>query len=165
MKKLLFLILLSISLIFSACKSKDKNVDNDVEITPANNEPICLTKSDFLTKVHNFEQSPDKWNFLGEKPCIIFFTKTGCPPCEKLAPYYKELVEKYARKIDFYKVDIDKETFFYAGAVPKLLFCAKNSDTVSQLGWVVDCTQEELDILKEKLIIQRIEDFLLKNKL
>ncbi len=34
---------------------------------------IKLTRADFLTKVANYEANPEKWEYLGDKPCIIDF--------------------------------------------------------------------------------------------
>jgi len=42
-----------------------KEVKNDEHGT------IMLTKADFLTKVMNYEENPQEWKYLGEKPCLI----------------------------------------------------------------------------------------------
>lgn len=38
---------------------------------------IELTKQDFLTKIANYETSPDEWKFLGDKPALIDFLLRG----------------------------------------------------------------------------------------
>jgi len=43
------------------------NSDNSMTKT------IKLTRADFLTKVANYEANPEKWEYLGDKPCIIDF--------------------------------------------------------------------------------------------
>lgn len=68
-----------------------------------------LTKTEFLKKVANYEASPNKWVYKGDKPCIVDFYATWCGPCKMVAPILEELAEEYAGKIDIYKVDTEKE--------------------------------------------------------
>ena len=68
-----------------------------------------LTKAEFLKKVANYEASPNKWVYEGDKPCIVDFYATWCGPCKMVAPILEELAEEYAGKIDIYKVDTEKE--------------------------------------------------------
>lgn len=86
-----------------------------------------LTKADFLKKVANYEASPDKWVYEGDKPCIIDFYATWCGPCKMVAPILEELADEYAGKIDIYKVDTEKEEELAASfgirSIPSLLFC------------------------------------------
>ena len=41
--------------------------------TKSTKKTIHLTKADFLAKVVNYEKDPTKWEYLGDKPCIIDF--------------------------------------------------------------------------------------------
>ena len=55
---------------------------------------IHLTRADFLTKVANFEENPDTWVYLGDKPCIIDFYADWCGPCKMVAPILEELANE-----------------------------------------------------------------------
>lgn len=89
-----------------------------------------LTKTEFLKKVANYEASPNKWVYKGDKPCIVDFYATWCGPCKMVAPILEELAEEYAGKIDIYKVDTEKEEGLAASfgirSIPSLLFCPMN---------------------------------------
>ncbi|MDH5718543.1 MAG: FAD-dependent oxidoreductase [Spirochaetia bacterium] len=39
-----------------------------------------------------------------KKPVVVDFYSTECPPCEALAPKYKDVAEKFSEVIDFYKI-------------------------------------------------------------
>ena len=99
---------------------------------------IKLTKADFLTKVMNYETSPDEWNYLGDKPAIIDFYADWCAPCRVIAPILEELAEEYSGKIYIYKVDIDREeelaAVFGIKTIPFLLFIPMNDNPQSARG-------------------------------
>mgnify|MGYP007050594284 CR=1 FL=1 len=39
--------------------------------------PIELTKTEFIQRVGNFEESPKDWKYVGDKPCIVDFMLPG----------------------------------------------------------------------------------------
>lgn len=42
------------------------------------------------------------------KPVLVDFYADWCGPCRRLSPSIENLAKKYAGKIDFYKLDVDK---------------------------------------------------------
>ena len=86
---------------------------------------INLTKGGFLRRVADFEQSPQEWKFLGDKPAMIDFFAPWCAPCKMLSPIVDELAEEYEGKVDIYKIDVDKEErlaeYFDIRSIPTLL--------------------------------------------
>jgi thioredoxin len=90
-------------------------------------KPIHLTKAEFLQKVANYEANPDKWVYLGDKPCIIDFYADWCGPCKMVAPILEELAQEYDGQIYIYKVDTEAEmelaSDFGIRSIPTLLFC------------------------------------------
>ena len=97
-----------------------------------------LTDSDFKKKVMDYEKHPDKWVFEGNRPAIIDFYATWCRPCKMTAPIVEELAKDYQGKIDFYKVDIDKEQelarIFGIQSIPTFLFIPVNGQPTAQMG-------------------------------
>lgn len=86
-----------------------------------------LTKTEFLSKVANYEATPSEWKYLGERPCLIDFYASWCGSCKALAPVLEELAGAYDGKIDIYKVNTEKEqelaAVFGIRSIPSLLFC------------------------------------------
>lgn len=118
---------------------------------------IQLTKEAFLEKVFNYEKNPQKWEYLGDKPCIIDFYADWCGPCKMVAPVLEELSMEYKDNIYIYKVDTEAEqelsAIFGIRSIPSILFCPME-----------DTPQMAAGALPKGTFIQAIEDVLLKNK-
>lgn len=99
---------------------------------------IHLTKEEFLNKVANYEASPDKWKYLGDKPAIIDFYANWCGPCKMIAPVLEELAQEYNDKIYIYKVDTEKEQDLAAAfgirSIPSILFVPMEGDPQMAMG-------------------------------
>lgn len=87
---------------------------------------IHLTKQDFINKVANYEQNPNEWKFLGERPALIDFYASWCGPCKRMSPIMDELAAEYEGKVDIYKVNVESEeelaALFGIQSIPSLLF-------------------------------------------
>ena len=116
---------------------------------------IQLTRADFLTKVANFEENPDTWVYLGDKPCIIDFYADWCGPCKMVAPILEELANEYDGEIYIYKVDTEAEqqlaAEFGIRSIPSLLFVPMGEDPQMAQG-----------ALPKDAFKQAIEEVLLK---
>jgi thioredoxin len=135
------LLVLTISAVLSitACSSKDQKQSSQQKTESLETEnniqksdkkmakTIHLTKAEFLQKVANYEANPDKWVYLGDKPCIIDFYADWCGPCKMVAPILEELAQEYDGQIYIYKVDTEAEmelaSDFGIRSIPTLLFC------------------------------------------
>ena len=113
-----------------------------------------LTTADFKTKVRNYEQHPQEWVFEGKRPALVDFYATWCGPCKALSPIVEELAEKYDGKVDFYKVDVDKQeelaALFGIRSIPSLLFIPMEGQPEMSVGAM---NMEQLQkAIEEKLI-------------
>ena len=116
----------------SACSANGNNKKNDKMKT------VSLTKTDFLKKVYDFENSPSEWKYLGDKPALIDFYATWCGPCRTIAPILDELAAEYGDSIVIYKVDTEKEpelaALFGVRSIPTLVFVPMDGKPQAVLG-------------------------------
>ena len=115
-----------------------------------------LTKQKFIGSVDDFEKDPDKWNYLGDKPCIIDFYATWCGPCKALSPILEEIAEEYKDKLYVYKVDVDKEEELSAAfgirSVPSVLWIPMSGNPSMSQGALPK--SEVKRIIDEKLLVK-----------
>ncbi len=116
-----------------------------------------MTTDTFKEKVFNYEKHPEEWVFEGERPCIIDFYADWCRPCKMVAPIMDELAEKYKGKVDFYKVNTDKNrelsSVFGIRSIPSVLFCPGEGKPQMATG-----------ALPKDSYIKTIDEFLLGKK-
>jgi thioredoxin len=114
------------------CSNKGEKSSNTTETNNNKTEEnmskktINLTRAEFLEKVANFEETPDKWVYLGDKPAIIDFYADWCGPCKMIAPILEELAAEYEGQIYIYKIDTEAEQQlageFGIRSIPTILF-------------------------------------------
>ena len=135
--------------------SDETNVTKTNNSMTTSKKTIQLTRADFLTKVANFEENPDTWVYLGDKPCIIDFYADWCGPCKMVAPILEELANEYDGELYIYKVDTEAEqqlaAEFGIRSIPSLLFVPMGEDPQMAQGAL------PIDAFK-----QAIEEVLLK---
>ncbi|MDR2811470.1 MAG: thioredoxin [Tannerellaceae bacterium] len=145
----IFLVVFSLG----SCSHTPRTNENSVEKT-TKGDVVVLNKTDFLTKVFNYEKNPDRWVYEGDKPCIIDFYADWCAPCKKISPILKDLAAVYKNDIIVYKVDVDMEAELAAAfgiqSIPTLLFIPKDGEPQISQG-----------ALPREALIEQIDTFLL----
>jgi thioredoxin len=140
-----------------ACCTSASQTNGDVAAKAAKGHVVVLTKTDFLSKVFNYEKNPDRWVYEGNKPCIIDFYADWCGPCKKVSPILKDLAQLYKDDIIVYKVDVDTESelaeAFGIQSIPTLLFVPEKGQPQISLG-----------ALPREAIVEQIDRYLLGKK-
>lgn len=107
-----------------------------------------LTTAEFKKNIMDYEKHPQEWVFEGDRPVIIDFYATWCRPCKMTAPIVEELAKEYQGKIDFYKVDVDKEqelaVTFGIQSIPTFLFIPVKGNPTAQMGAMQKADFEEI---------------------
>lgn len=166
MKKIIFSAAVAATVLLASCNTANKTQSENEKTTNESvnstktdikmSKTIHLTKADFLAKVANYEQNPDKWEYLGDKPAIIDFYADWCGPCKMVAPILDELAEEYDGQIYIYKIDTEAEQQLAADfgirSIPTLLFVPMNGAPQMAQG-----------ALPKDAFKQAIDDVLLKN--
>ena len=144
MKKLLVLSI-ALSAIFFSCGSSDNNKEakkQDATVSESTiNEKIYVKEisyKDFIKNVWDFEMSANEFAFKGNKPCVVDFYATWCGPCKTIAPIIEKLAKEYDGKIDFYKVDCDKEmklaSIMQVRNIPMVFFMKNGAQPEKSVG-------------------------------
>lgn len=161
-------ILLTSALTFSAC-THNKKTENQSQIqtvsktddtakASAEGNVTYLSTSDFRLKIMDYTVHQTEWVFEGERPVVIDFYTTWCGPCKMMAPIVEETAKAYAGKVDFYKVDIEKEQelaqTFGIQSIPTFLYIPAKGKPTMQMGAM---SKETFEKMVDEYLFLRIE--------
>lgn len=161
-------ILLTSAITFSACTHNKKTENNsqiqtvsktdDTAKASAEGNVNYLSTADFRLKIMDYTVHQTEWVFEGERPAVIDFYTTWCGPCKMMAPIVEETAKAYAGKVDFYKVDIEKEQelaqTFGIQSIPTFLFIPTKGKPTMQMGAM---SKETFEKMVDEYLFLRIE--------
>lgn len=117
---------------------------------------IHLDKKMFISQVFDFEKNPEKWNYIGSKPCIIDFYADWCKPCKMVAPIMDELAAKYKGEVIIYKVNTDEQReiaqAFGIRSIPTVFFCPMGGDPQLTQGAL---PKEQFEEILNKVLLNK----------
>ena len=168
MKRLVFAVFIA-TFGLMACSSSDGKQNEGQELTKSENEevktkenqakPIQLTKQKFINDIMDYETNSKEWKYKGELPGLVDFYADWCRPCKITSPIIDELAMEYAGRINFYKVNVDKErelaAVFGVQSIPTFLFMPMEGMPTSSAG--IAPTPEQT----KAMFKQQIEELLL----
>jgi thioredoxin len=148
--KIIIAVMLGLTILPTSCRTKNEK-KTTIEKEQKNKEDKKmnvkeLTLESFKNNIMDYEANPTEWKFKGERPAVIDFYAVWCGPCKATAPILDSLAKEYDGKVDFYKVDVDKQqelsAMFGIRSIPSLLFIPKEGKPQMQVG-AMDHTQLE----------------------
>ena len=143
MKKIFLCLIALMALVACNNKSENQNVEGN-EAQPETEAAAAV------------EKSQDGWmkqtTLMANKPMVVDFYATWCPPCKELVPVLDQLEKKYEGKVIFQRIDVDQRPElaqeFHIDAIPMLMFITPNGEYKAIVGYqdapVIDAQIVEL---------------------
>lgn len=130
MNRLNIFLLVVVTFVALSCsktiKGDEKIVEEGKDILPDLINP--MTKECFLTRISDYENDQN-WNYLSDKPSVIYFYSDWCRPCKSMNPIISDISLEYASLVNFYKVNVDEDKelvkLFSVQGIPSFVFMAK----------------------------------------
>lgn len=150
-------------LTLTSCASGSKN-ENKVQDPDDQKEHTVslIDKDQFLKEVWNYEESPNEWKFLGNKPVIIDFYADWCGPCKIAGPILEDVAKEYDGKVIVYKIDTQKErelaSVFGISSIPAFLYIPVEGKPMMTAG--IGRTKDQT----RQMFVENIETHLLKSE-
>ncbi|MGQ8338508.1 thioredoxin domain-containing protein [Sunxiuqinia sp. A32] len=169
MKKMLFTMTLA-AMLFAGCNSNAKDNKSQGETQTATESStksddggtLMLTKDKFIKEVWNYNESPQEWKYLGDKPAIIDFYADWCGPCKIASPILEEVSNEFTGKINVYKIDTQKERelagVFGIQSIPAFLYIPIEGKPVMMAG--IGRSKEET----KNMFVENINKYLLNKQ-
>ena len=131
MKKCILFSLLLVAGCFISCQGQAKGIDN-VEDKEYTEETPNVVSAKPEYKLENGRILP-----ANDRPMIVDFSATWCPPCQQLKPIFEKLAEDFRGRIDFVTVDVDENPQlaqnYGAQSIPYLVFINKDGQVQNTL--------------------------------
>ena len=145
--------------LFVKCSSSANEMSNKGQLyapeqKTEQNKPIKITSEQFIKLVADYSK---EWKYVGKKPCVVDFYADWCRPCRMMDPAFAKVSEKYAGKVNFYKINVDYNkdvsNAYQITGIPTLFFCSMDGKMTRIAGY-----------LTEEQLITHIETMLSKKK-
>ena len=120
--------------------------------TTDENKPVSITSEQYIKLVADFRKDKE-WKFKGKKACVVDFYADWCRPCKMMEPAFAKAAEKYAGKVNFYKINVDNNKDISAAyqitGIPTLFFCSADGKMTRISGFL---TEEQINQMVETIL-------------
>ncbi|MBQ7941102.1 MAG: thioredoxin fold domain-containing protein [Muribaculaceae bacterium] len=97
-----------------------------------------ISQEEFTALVGDYSNGVYGFKMKGDKPAIVDIYATWCGPCRRLSPILEELAAEYRGKVDFYKIDLDKNRSlgdaFGVQSIPMVIFFPLDGNPQAIMG-------------------------------
>ena len=130
MRKAFFLSLILASTCFLSCQgnAKTEAIPDEENVEMAPNEVV---------EVPSYKVVDGKIMPTDNKPMIVDFSATWCPPCQQLKPIFEKLAEDFRGRITFVTIDVDDNPdlaqAYGVTNIPMMVFINKDGQIQSTL--------------------------------
>ena len=115
---------------------------------------------------HATDETFEELVLRNERPVIVDFWATWCPPCRKVAPELESLAAKYEGVIDVVKVDVDANPMLSAAfgiqSIPTIALFRQGEPPRGILGFMpmeqIECAFDLADIVARPAVGAEIPD-------
>jgi thioredoxin len=162
MKQLFFVLILGVMTVTSCNAGNNPQKPEAAANSTGEKAVNLITKEQFLKEIWNYEESPDEWKFLGDKPVILDFYADWCGPCKIASPILEEVAREYEGKVVVYKVDTQQERelagVFGISSIPAFLYIPVEGKPMMTAG--IGRSKEQT----KQMFVDNIESHLLKQE-
>lgn len=114
MKNWIFGILFMVSALFASCANAASPNMKEID------------QAQFKTVIGDYSHGLSALKSVSKKPVVVDIYATWCGPCRRLSPILDELALEYKGKVEFYKIDLDKNralgAAFGVQSIPMVIF-------------------------------------------
>ena len=132
MKKILFFLLVTLSLAFDANAQRyhvDEEGDTTYMVQTINQDQFKELIADWGAR---------DWRVVSPRPVVVDFYADWCAPCKRLAPILRDIAQHYHGEVDFYRINVDNNpdiaAAFEIRSIPLLLICPLEDDPKTVTG-------------------------------
>jgi thioredoxin 1 len=125
----------------------------------AQNQVKTLSTQEFKNKVFDYApmlKDGSKPIMKNDKPTIIDYYADWCAPCKTSAPIFDKLAAKYGKQINFYRVDVDRdsEPYMITGSqgIPLFLFIFPDGSMSKVEGLMPNMEKEFSSIIETSML-------------
>jgi thioredoxin 1 len=156
MKKIAFLVIIPVLLVFNTCSSTGGNPDDGKKTTVTEGTVVFITGEMFRKLIWDYQKDPKTFSYLGKLPCIVDFYADWCRPCKMVAPIMEDLAKEYKGKIIIYKMNTDAErelsSIFNIRSIPAILLVPKTGNPTMSVG--LSPKEEYVKAIRDVLKVQ-----------
>jgi thioredoxin len=120
---------------------------------PEEKKPVVINQEQFAKLVADYNK---EWKYLGKKPCVVDFYADWCRPCRMMEPAFAKMAEKYAGKVDFYKINVDYNkgisSAYQITGIPTLFFCSADGKLTRVSGLL---SEEQITAYIEMILAKK----------